>query len=164
MAMAIGSGLFVGLLLMLGVLAITLNMAALSANRVNTVHKIDARDVVIVIKNGVTVYEGSLVCVDANGVALPATSGTASLRFAGVCIRSDGAGNAGGTNVCVVRRRGSYVFAKASAAATDLFLLAWASTDQDVVSAAPGNAYIVGRIIRIVDSANVEVDLEDRVA
>jgi hypothetical protein len=138
---------------------------ALSANRTNVRERISGRDIALAIKSGAIIFDGAMVCVDNTG-ALPALATTASLRWAGVAIRgnADKDGNATDDTNIVVRRRGTYSFKKTGATASDLLKLAYAVDDEEVTVAAPGNAYIVGRIVAIIDSSTVEVDLEDRVA
>lgn len=138
-------------------------MTALAADRTTGRGKVEGVDLSFVITNGSTVYTGGLALISDAGL-VPATWATAGLRWGGVVIRG-GTGDSGGTVTATVRRRGTWSFAKASAAAADLGKLAYAVDDQTVAtSAGTNNAYIAGQIIKIIDSSTVEVDLGIRVA
>lgn len=139
-------------------------MANLTANA-NVSGRLDGRTAEIIIASSNTLYEGSLVVVNASGLAVANPADTANFRFVGVCIRG-GVGD-GSSVTCVVERRGTRVFPKASAVQSDIGKLAYvlAGDNNAVTLTAATNAkYCVGRIVAI-DSTNntVEVDLEDRV-
>jgi len=103
--------------------------------------------------------------VNASGLAVSNPADTTNFRFMGVAIKG-GVGD--GTSVtCVVERRGTRIFPKASAAQADIGKLAHVvAGDNNAVTltAATSAKYCVGRVVA-VDTVNntVEVDLEDRV-
>ncbi len=140
---------------------------ALSANR-NLKGKVQGRTRELVIKSGVVIYTGALVCCEAaTAQAILAAHGTANLKFMGVAIRG-GTGNAGGTVTTIVESRGTrWLPHNGTAVVGDMGKLAYAFDDEKVETnaATTTNDYIVGKIVG-VDTANnlVEVDLEDRVA
>lgn len=140
-------------------------MANLTANA-NITGKLDGRTAELTIANGITIYEGSLVVVNASGLAIANPTDTANFRFMGVCIRG-GTGDSGGTVTCVVERRGTRVLPKASAAVADIGKLAYvlAGDNNAVTLTAATNAkYCVGRVVAADTTNNtLEVDLEDRV-
>lgn len=136
-------------------------MSALTADRTTGRGKIEISDLALVIANASVVYRGGLVGVTDNGLQ-PMHQYTSGLRFAGVCIQG-GTGDSGGTINAVVRRTGSWTFAKNTAAASDLYKRAYALDDQTVTTTAPtgtNNAYDVGQIIGIIDSSTVEVAIQ----
>jgi hypothetical protein len=142
-------------------------MAALSANRTNSRGQVHGRTIPIPIKSAAVIYDGALVCTDANGQALPGAHGTASLRFVGYAIRG-GTGIADLSVQCVVERRGTrWLPHVGTAAVTMVGKLAYVMTDNEVTddATASTNDYIVGKIIDVNVTDNlVLVDLEDRVA
>jgi hypothetical protein len=140
-------------------------MANLTANA-NVTGRLDGRTAELIIASSNTIYEGALVAVNASGLAIASPTDTANFRFMGVCIKG-GVGD-GSTVTCVVERRGTRVFPKASAAVSDTGKLAFVvAGDNNAVglSVPLTNAkYCVGRIVAVDTTNNtVEVDLEDRV-
>jgi hypothetical protein len=102
--------------------------------------------------------------------ATPATmepaADTLNEKFAGVAIRG-GTGNAGGTVLAVVERRGTRWFPYTGTVdGSELGLLAYVIDDEEVGLAADAtNDIIVGRIVDYDITNNLlEVDLQDRVA
>lgn len=111
--------------------------------------------------SGATIYRGTLVLFDSSGDIVAGAHGTSGL-FAGVAVR----GNAeSATNKIMVVNSGKFTFYKATATDADLGKMAYLSTDQDVVVAAAGlsKVYAVGRIVKIVSSNMVLIDISDRV-
>ncbi len=139
---------------------------ALSADKTTSVGRQEGRTAALLIANAVTVYRGGLICADSSGFANPAAQ-TAGFHFMGVCIRHDGtvlgAGctGDGATKYCVVERRGTNYVGKVSAAQSDIGKLAYVVDDATVTTTAPtANAFVVGQVVGVPDSADVEVDLE----
>jgi hypothetical protein len=96
-------------------------MANLTANA-NVSGRLEGRTAEIVIASSNTIYEGALVVVNASGLAISNPADTTNFRFMGVAIKG-GVGD--GTSVtCVVERRGTRIFPKASAAQADIGKLA----------------------------------------
>ncbi len=116
----------------------------------------------IPVAAGETIYAGAMVCVDADGYAVPAAD-TAGLLFAGVATaRTDNASGADGDVSVVVRRRGRFHFASASALdQSALGAQVCASDDQTVAVAADvSNDVVVGVIDRVEDSASAWVAID----
>lgn len=136
-------------------------MSALTKNNINRGFKdVHTSGEPYDVASGSTVYTGSMVLFDGTSAVVPAKSGTAGY-FAGVCMR----GNANdSTAQALVVNSGKHVFSLASATVADLGKLAYVSTDQDVVTSTSGllHVYIVGRIVKIISSTKVLIDLSDR--
>lgn len=110
-----------------------------------------------------TVYYGSLVQVNDSGYIV-AGSHANNYKFVGVCIRGN-AETGHTTDKVMVVNSGKHVFTKATAAITDIGALAYLSADDTVVTSTAGitHACIVGKIVEIISSSLVLIDLSDRV-
>ena len=149
-------------------------MGALSANRTTASSRNGATRQATIL-SGATVYKGSLCQLDSNGYLIPLANATAG-QFFGVCYGFSGSGytlptsastgatgNAGHTIDALCTSKGCYSFAIASATIADLGKLAYGIDDGTVQSSTVGNAFIVGKIVAILSSTSVLVDMEDRV-
>ena len=135
-------------------------MGALTANRDPQTR--DDEILSILVEDNVHIYRGAGVCVNAAGYATPAAD-TAGNVFLGIareeCDNTLTGHTQGGKRVTVFRP-GSAVFAKSSAAQTDIGLEAFISDDQTVVLAAAGTEGVhVGTVIDVPSSSTVRVAL-----
>ena len=122
-------------------------------------------EVLSFLQGAEAIYEGALVAVNAAGYAVNAGD-DANAVVVGVADESvdNSAGAAGDTSI-KVRRTGVFSFvAGFSAAQSDVNSLAYASDNQTVDLAANlTNDVLVGRIVEVVSSSKVRVDIRDRV-
>jgi hypothetical protein len=129
-------------------------MTALSANR-NTKMGYEMLEVELKLAASQTIYQGSLVCRNASGLAVPAAD-TAGLVLAGVSFgdkrngTSSVTSTATSTHYVSLRRRGCFLFAAAGLTVADIGKKVYVADDQ-TVQLAPTNVeagYLVG-----IDSA-----------
>jgi hypothetical protein len=147
----------------------------LSADRTTGQGKVDGADLSFVVNNGSQVFGGGICMINPGNGLQAASCSNSGMEWAGVCIRPPyvaGANVAGdGTLTATVRRRGTWSFKKTSAATSDLGKTAYVLDDQTVQTTLTGaatastntSAYIVGQIVKIIDSGTVEVDLGMRI-
>lgn len=127
-------------------------MTALSADKL--IERYEGEIIALTVKAATTIYKGSLVNVDATGYAVPAAD-AASVVFMGVAMES---GTAGQT--IRVYRRGVFQFViPATATIADVGQRVYVA-DSATVTKTVGNGVYVGRIIKVVSSTSVWVDLE----
>ena len=135
-------------------------MGALAANRDPQTRADEVLS--IKVEDDVHIYRGAAVCSNAAGYATPGAD-TAGNVFQGVAIEEIDntlTGHSQGGKRVRVFRPGSAVFAKSTAAQTDVGLEAFLSDDQTVVLAAAGTEGIhVGTAIEVPDSTHVRVAL-----
>lgn len=110
------------------------------------------------------VFEGALVAVNAAGYVVNAGD-DANAVVVGVADESvDNSGGAAGDKTLKVRRTGVFTFNAAfSAAQADVNTLCYASDNQTVdLAANTTNDVLVGRIVEVLSSSKVRVDIRDR--
>lgn len=121
-------------------------------------------EVLSFLQGAEAIYEGALVAINAAGYAVNAGD-DANAVVVGVADESvdNSAGSAGDTSI-KVRRTGVFSFvAGFSAAQSDVNSLAYASDNQTINLAANlTNDVLVGRIVEVVSSSKVRVDIRDR--
>ena len=136
---------------------------ALSADKNTQRGKVMGRTAIGLIRTGYTPYKGSYLAWYTDGTLMPISSLVASLRPAGVCVRSEGLGD--GVKKAVVERRGTEFFACSGASAAWVGLPAYLTDDATVAIVAPtgtgGYDYVAGKIVQCYSSTLVEVDLEE---
>jgi hypothetical protein len=137
-------------------------MADITARKAST----DRQDgVVLPFKMGVEeIFEGALVAINAAGYAVNAGD-DASTVVVGVADESvDNSGGSAGDKEIKVVRTGVFTFNTAySAAQTDVNNIAMASDNQTVdLAANTTNDIPVGRIVEVLSSSKVRVDIRDR--
>lgn len=119
-----------------------------------------ARAIVLPVKGATTIYQGSIVAIDANGYAVPGKK-AASLKAAGRA--EETVENKGGDGELVIRvTRGVFVFENTSTAANkltaaDVLGPCYIEDDQTVTKLATG-ASVAGLVIR-VDDEGVAVEM-----
>jgi len=114
------------------------------------------------MEDNVHIYKGDGVEANAAGYALP-MGDDANCVFLGVAIEEVDntlTGHSQGGKKVRVQMGGNAVFLKASAAQTDLGLSAYASYDKTVVLSGASNPMIVGRVIEIIDTTHVRVQMK----
>lgn len=110
------------------------------------------------------IYEGALVAINAAGYAVNAGD-DANTVVVGVADQTvDNSAGSNGDEEIQVRRTGVFTFvAGFSAAQADVNSLAYASDNQTVDLAANlTNDVLVGRIVEVLSSSKVRVDIRDR--
>lgn len=119
---------------------------------------------VVAYKMGIIkVYQGTLVSVRADGYLYPARSGTATDIFVGVAEETkDNTAGAVGDISCKVKKKGSFVFAKASAVIADMGDPMYASTDQDLTATSTNNQ-LVGTVCDLIDASTVRLFIDTAV-
>ena len=110
------------------------------------------------------IYEGALVAINAAGYAVNAgdDANTVVVGVADETVDNSG-GSAGDTSI-KVRRTGVFTFVAAwSAAQSDVNTLVYASDNQSVdLVGTTTNDVLVGRIVEVLSSSKVRVDIRDR--
>lgn len=137
-------------------------MADITARKAST----DRQDgLVYPFKMGVEeVFEGALVAINAAGYAVNAGD-DANAVVVGVADQSvDNSGGSAGDKEIQVRRSGVFTFvANFSAAQADVNTLCYAVDNQTVdLAANTTNDILVGRIVEVLSSSKVRVDIRDR--
>ncbi len=110
------------------------------------------------------IYEGALVAINAAGYAVNAGD-DASAVVVGVADESvDNSAGSNGSLSIKVRRTGVFTFNAAwSAAQADVNTLVYASDNQSVdLVGTTTNDVLVGRVVEVVSSSKVRVDIRDR--
>jgi hypothetical protein len=138
-------------------------MAALTSDR-NTEYSLG--DLLsIPVAASTRIFAGSLVCINADGYALPAAD-TSGLKFMGVATaQADNRNGSGGDLSVVVRRRGRYRFAYAGTLVQSGLGASVYAADDQTVDAANGvtNDVLVGSIAKVVSSGECWVDVDSAV-
>lgn len=135
-------------------------MAALTAPRDTNEIANGARAIVLPVKGATTIFQGSIVAIDANGFAVPGKK-AASLKAAGRA--EETVENKGGDGELVIRvTRGVFVFENTTTAANkltaaDVLGPCYIEDDQTVTKLATG-ASVAGLVIR-VDDEGVAVEM-----
>lgn len=135
-------------------------MAKLTAPRDTSEIAGGATSIVLPVKAATTIFQGSIVAIDADGYAIPGKK-AASLKAAGRA--EETVENAGKDGEAVVRvRRGVFVFDNSSTAANkvgpgDVLGPCYIEDDQTVTKTATG-ASVAGLVVR-VDDEGVAVEM-----
>ncbi len=111
-----------------------------------------------------SIFEGALVAINAAGYAVNAGD-DANAVIVGVADESvDNSGGAAGDLSIKVRRSGVFTFVAAwSAAQADVNTLVYAVDNQSVdLAATTTNDVLVGRVVEVLSSSKVRVDIRDR--
>lgn len=115
------------------------------------------------VKGSTKIYAGTIVCLDANGLAVPG-SDTANLKTAGVAQEYvDNSAGADGAKTVKVHR-GVFQFDSASLADADIGKIVYVSDDQTVVKTVTTNKVVAGRLMAIEGAAYAWVDFTVRSA
>ena len=111
-----------------------------------------------------SIFEGALVAINAAGYAVNAGD-DANAVIVGVADETvDNSGGAAGDLSIKVRRSGVFTFVAAwSAAQADVNTLVYAVDNQSVdLAATTTNDVLVGRVVEVLSSSKVRVDIRDR--
>ncbi len=108
-------------------------MTLLSADRI-TKHKNPHRTISYILKASETIYQGSLVAIDGTTGKLESATNAANKIIVGVA-RESAVAAASGTTRIPVWTEGEFLFAKTTAAVTDIGKLAMVTDDQTVAPA-----------------------------
>ncbi|WP_312938875.1 hypothetical protein [Oscillibacter sp.] len=135
-------------------------MAALTAERDTVEISNGARTLVLPVKGDTTIYQGSIVALNADGLAVPGAT-AADLTAAGRAeetVQNTGGDGAASVKVC----RGVFVFSNTATAenkvdASHVLKDCYIEDDQTVTALSTG-ASVAGRVIR-VDDEGVAVEL-----
>lgn len=137
-------------------------MADITARKAST----DRQDGLVYhfLQGAEAIYEGALVAINAAGFAVNAGD-DANAVVVGVADNSvdNSAGAAGDTEI-LVRRTGVFTFVAGwSAAQADVNTLVYAVDNQTVdLAGTTTNDIVVGRIVEVLSSSKVRVDIRDR--
>jgi len=117
--------------------------------------------VAYLVKGGVRIWKGALVCVDSSGYLVPA-SDTANLRFVGVAFESvDNASGADGAKRCRVIKRGTFVYNRSGAfSQSDLGTVVKALSDNEVAKTTTNNI-TVGTVVELPSSTTVRIRIDN---
>jgi len=139
---------------------------ALTAPRDTTIERVALGDTLrIPMAASAVIYQGGMVCIDANGYAVPAAD-TAGLIFQGVATaQADNRNGEDGDVRAVVRRRGRYRLDCASSLdQSALSALVYAVDDHTVAAAGDvSNEVLVGLVDRIEGSDDCWVSVDGAV-
>ena len=138
-------------------------MADITQRKADTDHQ---DGVVLSFKQGAeSIFEGALVTTNAAGFAINGGD-DANTVLAGVADESvdNSAGSAGDKSI-KVRRTGVFTFVAAfTASQADVNTLVYISDNQSVdVAGTTTNDVLVGRIVEVISTSKVRVDIRDRV-
>lgn len=128
---------------------------------------LDRQDGVIVsfLQSNVSIPEGALVSINAAGYAVNATD-AANDVFVGIADESvDNSGGSAGDKRIKVRRTGVYtVLFDGTAAQSDVNTLVYVKDNETVdIAGDLTNDVLVGRIVEVLSTSKVRVDIRDRV-
>lgn len=135
-------------------------MAALTRERDTSEIANGAKHLVLLVKGGATIFQGSLVALDANGFAVPAKK-AANLTTAGRA--EETVKNEGADGEATIRvSRGVFVFSNTATQANKLTQAhvlkpCYMEDDQTVTALATGSS-VAGLVVR-VDSSGVAVEI-----
>lgn len=128
---------------------------------------LDRQDGVVVsfLQSNVSIPEGALVSINAAGYAVNATD-AANDVFVGIADESvDNSGGSAGDKRIKVRRTGVYtVLFDGTAAQSDVNTLVYVKDNETVdIAGDLTNDVLVGRIVEVLSTSKVRVDIRDRV-
>lgn len=128
---------------------------------------LDRQDGVIVsfLQSNVSIPEGALVSINAAGYAVNATD-AANDVFVGIADESvDNSGGSAGDKRIKVRRTGVYTLLfDGTAAQSDVNTLVYVKDNETVdIAGDLTNDVLVGRIVEVLSTSKVRVDIRDRV-
>lgn len=130
-------------------------MAALTADVARTRRTGDVQ--LYTRKTGATIYSGALVCINSDGLLVPAAD-TAGLKFVGVSLQSADDDN-NPTGFVAVQRVGEYLITPSTTLlASTLQTSAYAVDDQTVATTST-NSILVGTITEIDSDGNAWVKI-----
>ena len=112
------------------------------------------------LKASTTIYKGALVCLDTNGLAVPAAD-TASFIFVGVAYETATSAASGSTYV-TVEKRGEYEMVTSGATQATTGKKVFASDDQTVATSTT-NSIAVGYDGEFVSATKVRVRIDNLV-
>ncbi len=117
--------------------------------------------VAYLVKGGVHIWKGALVCVDSTGYLVPA-SDTANLRFVGVAFESaDNTNGANGAKKCRVIKRGTFVYNRSGAfSQSDLGTVVNAVSDNEVAKTTTNNI-AVGTVVELPSNTTVRIRIDN---
>ena len=121
-------------------------------------------EVLSFLQGAESIFEGALVAINAAGYAVNAGD-DANAVIVGVADETvDNSGGAAGDLSIKVRRSGVFTFVAAwSAAQADVNTLVYAVDNQSVdLAATTTNDVLVGRVVEVLSSSKVRVDIRDR--
>jgi hypothetical protein len=115
------------------------------------------------VKGSTTIYKGGLLQTattgDDEGYAAPLADG-ADRRFIGVAVESvDNSDGSRGDKTVRVYKKGVYQYTKGSAVQTDVGSAAYGHDDNTIGSSST-NSVFVGRIVGLVDSSTVKLQID----
>ena len=110
------------------------------------------------------IYEGALVAINAAGYAVNAGDDASAVVVGVADTTALNAGGAAGAKEINVRRSGVFSFVAGwSAAQADVNTLVYAVDNQTVdLAATTTNDVLVGRVVEVLSSSKVRVDIRDR--
>jgi len=117
--------------------------------------------VAYLVKGGVRIWRGALVCVDSSGYLVPAFD-TANLRFVGVAFESvDNSGGVNGAKKCRVIKRGTFVYNRVgSFSQSDLGTVVRAVSDNEVAKTTTNNI-AVGTVVELPSNSTVRIRIDN---
>jgi len=129
---------------------------ALSADR-RTEYKVGV-EIAFPVAAATTIYGGAMVCVDANGYAVPAAD-TAGLKFVGVARENvDNSGGANGDKSVIVRRKGVFRF-KATSITQAMVGDTMYAVDDETFDETVTNSVAVGKLVEYVSATDGWIDI-----
>lgn len=118
----------------------------------------DGQIVSVPVKASAVIYKGALLVDKGTGYAEPGVDGSGYI-FLGVAVESVTGNSTDGGKEVRVYKTGSYKYAKASAAATDLDQLVYIH-DDNTVGTSSTNSVACGYVVGIPDSTHVRVRID----
>jgi hypothetical protein len=117
--------------------------------------------VTYLVRGGVRIWKGALVCVDSTGYLVPA-SDTANLRFVGVAFESvDNQGGASGDKKCRVIKRGTFVYNRVGTfTQSDIGVVVRAASDNEVSKTTTHNI-AVGTVVELPSGTKVRIRIDN---
>lgn len=131
---------------------------ALSADRLTDYR--EGIEIELPVENAVTIYAGSMVCINGStGMANPAAD-SAGFQFVGVAMeQADNSSGSDGDITVRVRRKGVFKFAASSIAAAHVGDPMYVVDDQTFDETDPGNGIICGRLVKRVSNTSGWIDI-----
>jgi len=117
--------------------------------------------VTYLVRGGVRIWKGALVCVDSEGYLVPA-SDTANLRFVGVAFESvDNRNGSNGTAKCRVIKRGTFVYHRSGTfSQSDVGTVVKATSDNEVAKSTTNNI-AVGTVVELPSNTTVRIRIDN---
>lgn len=112
------------------------------------------------VAGATTIYKDTLVCDNTSGYAVPCDDVSGYVLLGVAIEKCDNSSGSDGDKSVRVIKTGEFKFKKASAAQTDIGVLMYCTSDEDVATSSTNNVK-AGYCTEIVDSSNIRIRIDN---